>query len=324
MNIKRTIIFIILVTIYSSNVNAQFAVTFKNAKHNYSINLPKNLEVTEFPETNNADTMIAKNNDGSEFIVLTKFDNLYKGINGSQLSPKSFMPDLKAKFKNVELIETYGMDISGEPALFMKVDFKNEEMDGVVSQFLLIRGEKIYIIRIVSKKENYDKFSSEISGYIFTFQFFESSNKNFYKNDIYNFIIYFPAGWSFDKGTFPVQAYNSKGSSIYIEVLKSFDYEGMTSNDIEEDVMIEALKTKFTNISLVGKKKYIIDGHPVLMLKYKWIQVSGGKNEGIFVIHYYLIKKNLMFIIQGMIKDNGLKDDEKLIEQALQSFQFIK
>lgn len=321
MNIKRTAFVIILITVFSCNVFAQFAVQYKNAKHNYGINLPKTLEITELPETNNCDTMIAKDKDGSELSITAKSDQIYKGINGSQLSAKSFMPDLRIRLKSVELMETYTMDISGEPSLYMKVNFKNDDMEGVVSQFILIRGEKIYIIRLFSSKDNFDKFSSEISGYLFTFQFFESTNRTFYKNELYNFVIYFPTGWNFDKGTFPVQANNSKGSSMYIEVLKSSEYEGMTSNDLDEDVMVDALKSKFSNISLSGKKKYTIDGNPVLMLKYKWIQVAG--RDVTYVIHYYMIKKSLMFIIQGMLKE-GVKDDERLIEQAVQSFQFTK
>jgi hypothetical protein len=324
MNIKRTTVFIILLTLMSVNVFAQFAIQYKNSKHNYGINLPKTIEITELPETNNCDTLIGKDRDGSQIIVTAKIDPVYKGINGSQLSAKSFMPDLKATLKNVELMETYNMDISGEPALYMKVNFKNDDMDGTLSQFILTRGEKIYIIRLIATKENYDKFSSEISGYLFTFQFFESSNKTFYKNELYNFVIYFPSGWNFDKGTFPVQANNSKGSSMYIEVLKDNEYEGMSANDLDEDVMVEALKSKFTNISLVGKKKYTIDGHAVLMLKYKWIQVAGGKNEAIYVSHYYLIKKNLMIIIQGMVNEGNTKEDERVVEQAVQSFQFTK
>lgn len=324
MIIRRTVFFIILFALFSCNAFAQFAVQFKNAKHNYGINLPKTLEVTELPEAGNCDTMIAKDKDGSEISITTKIDPVYKGINGSQLSAKSFMPDLRARLTNIELSETYNMDISGEPALYMKVNFKNDEMDGVVSQFILIRGEKIYIIRLVSTKENYEKFSAEISGYLFTFQFFESNNRTFYKNELYNFVIYFPIGWSFDKGDFPVQANNSKGSSIYIEVLKSSDYEGMTSNDIDPDVMVDALKAKFSNISLVQKKKYNIDGSPVLMCKYRWLKVAGGANEAVYVIHYYLIKKSLMFVIQGMVKESGSKEDERLIEQAMQSFQFTK
>ena len=321
MNIKRTAFVIILITVFSCNVFAQFAVQYKNAKHNYGINLPKTLEITELPETNNCDTMIAKDKDGSELSITAKSDQIYKGINGSQLSAKSFMPDLKIRLKSVELMETYTMDISGEPSLYMKVNFKNEDMEGVVSQFILTRGEKIYIIRLFSSKDNFEKFSSEISGYLFTFQFFESTNRTFYKNELYNFVIYFPIGWNFDKGTFPVQANNSKGSSMYIEVLKSTDYEGMNSNDLDEDVMVDALKSKFSNISLVGKKKYTIDGNPVLMLKYRWMQVAG--RDVTYVIHYYMIKKSLMFIIQGMLKE-GVKDDERLIEQAVQSFQFTK
>jgi hypothetical protein len=323
MNIRRTVIFITLITLSSCNVFAQFAIQFKNAKHNYGINLPKTIEITELPETNNCDTLIGKDKDGSEISVTAKSDPVYKGINGSQLSSKSFMPDLKARLKNIELLETYTMDIGGEPALYMKVGFKNEDMDGIVSQFILTRAEKIYIIRLMASKENYDKFSAEISGYLFTFQFFESTNRTFYKNEIYNFVIYFPSGWNFDKGAFPIMANNSKGSSMYIEVLKNSDYEGMSANDIDEDVMLDALKSQFTNISLVGKKKYTIDGHPVLMLKYKWVQVAGGKNDATIVIHYYLIKKNLMFVLEGKMKE-GTKDDERLIEQAVQSFQFTK
>ena len=216
------------------------------------------------------------------------------------------------------------MDISGEPALYMRVDFKNEDMDGVVSQFLLVRGEKLYIIRIVSSKENYDKFSSEISGYIFTFQFFESSNKTFYKNEIYDFIIYFPTGWTFDKSSFPIQANNAKGSSLYIEVLKNNEYEGLSASDLDSDDLLQAFQSKFTGLTLAGKKKYTIDGNPVLMLKYRWIQTLAGKTDGFYVIHYYMIKKNLLFVFQGMVKDSNSLDDERLIEQAVESFQFTK
>lgn len=324
MNIKRTAFIVIIIIMFSCNVFAQFAIQYKNAKHNYGINFPKTLELTELPETNNCDTLIGKDKDGSEISITAKIDPIYKGINGAQLSSKSFMPDLKARLKNIELSETYNMDISGEPALYMKVNFKNDDMDGVLSQFILIKNSKIYIIRLVASKENYEKFSAEISGYLFTFQFFESTNRTFYKNELYNFVIYFPTGWNFDKGSFPVQANNSKGSSMSVEVLKNNEYEGMTSNDIDEDVMVDALKSQFTNISLIGKKKYTIDGYSVLMLKYKWIQVAGGKNDATIVIHYYLIKKNLMFILEGKMKENANKDDERLIEQAVQSFQFTK
>ncbi|MEI7484260.1 MAG: hypothetical protein WCK13_06075 [Ignavibacteriota bacterium] len=323
MNIKRSALFVILITVISCNVFAQFAIQYKNVKHNYGINLPKTLELTELPASNNCDTLVCKDKDGSEMSITAKSDQIYKGINGGQLSSKSFMPDLKARLKNIELAETYTMDISGEPALYMKVNFKNDDMDGVVSQFILIKNGKIYILRLVSTKDNNEKFSAEISGYLFTFQFFESTNRTFYKNELYNFVIYFPTGWNFDKGSFPVQANSSKGTSISVEVLKNNEYEGMTSNDLDEDTMVDALKSQFTNVSLVGKKKYTIDGHPVLMLKYKWVQVAGGKNDATIVMHYYLIKKNMMFIIEGKMKE-GTKDDERLIEQAVQSFQFTK
>lgn len=323
MNIKRTSVFIILIILFSCNVFAQFAIQYKNVKHNYGINFPKTLELTELPETNNCDTLIGKDKDGNEISITAKSDPIYKGINGSQLSSKSFMPDLKARLKNIELSETYNMDIAGEPALYMKVNFKNDDMDGIVSQFILVKNGKIYILRLVSTKDNYEKFSAEISGYLFTFQFFESTNRTFYKNELYNFVIYFPTGWNFDKGAFPVQANSPKGSSISVEVLKNNEYEGMSANDLDEDVMVDALKSQFTNVSLVGKKKYTIDGHPVLMLKYRWVQVASSKNDATIVIHYYLIKKNMMFIIEGKMKE-GTKDDERLIEQALQSFQFTK
>ncbi len=323
MKIRITSVFIILITFLSCSVFAQFAIQYKNTKHNYGINFPKTLELTELPEANNCDTLIGKDKDGNEISITAKSDPIYKGINGSQLSSKSFMPDLKARLKNIELSETYNMDIAGEPALYMKVNFKNDDMDGIVSQFILVKNGKIYILRLVSTKDNYEKFSAEISGYLFTFQFFESTNRTFYKNELYNFVIYFPTGWNFDKGAFPVMANSPKGSSVSVEVLKNSEYEGMSANDLDEDVLVDALKAQFTNVSLVGKKKYTIDGHPVLMLKYRWLQVAGGKNDATIVIHYYLIKKNLMYVIEGKMKE-GTKDDERLIEQCLQSFQFTK
>lgn len=323
MNIKRTVIVFAITILFACNAVAQFAIQYKNTKHNYGINFPKTLELTEIPEANNCDTLIGRDKDGSEISITAKADPIYKGINGSQLSSKSFMPDLKARLKNIELAETYNMDIGGEPALYMKVNFKNDDMDGILSQFILIKNGKIYILRLVSTKDNYEKFSAEISGYLFTFQFFESTNKTFYKNELYNFVMYFPTGWNFDKGAFPVQANSPKGSSVTVDVIKNNEYEGMSANDLDEDMLVDAFKTQITNISLIGKKKYTIDGHPVLMLKYKWIQVAGGKNDAIIVIHYYLIKKNLMYLIEGKMKE-GTKDDERLIEQSLQSFQFTK
>lgn len=324
MRIKIFLLFAIFITTLTVDVSAQFALNYKNAKHIYTINLPKTMKISEYPETNNCDTMIAANDDGSTFSVIVYSDKVYKGVTSSQLSYKSFMPDFKIRHKNIELKENDYTDIAGNPAMYMKVDYKNEEEDGTVSQFLIVRNEKLYILRINATKENYDKFVSEISGYIFTFQFMESSNKEFYKNDLYNFVIYFPIGWSFDKGVFPVQANSPKGSSLYIEVLKNNEFKEMTVNDLDTDILTEAFQKKFSNLSMVGKKKVNIDGNPTLQVKYRWVQTTAGKKSGFYVIHYYLLKNNLLFVLQGLISDTDSKDDEKQIERSVESFQFTK
>ena len=98
----------------------------------------------------------------------------------------------------------------------------------------------------------------------------------------------------------------------------------MTVNDLDTDVLTEAFQQKFSNLFMVGKKKVIIDGNPTLLVKYKWTQTSAGKNSGYYVLHYYLLKDNLLFVMQGIISDTNSKDDENQIERSAESFQFTK
>ncbi|MFA7361092.1 MAG: hypothetical protein WC139_08655 [Candidatus Kapaibacterium sp.] len=303
---------------------SQFAVSYKNLKHNYSINLPKNMTVSELPSHEDCDSMIAVTEDGSKLELIVNSDKIYKGVTSSQLSYKSFMPDFKIRYKNIKLAENDYTDISGNPAMYMKVDFNNENEDGTVSQFILLRGEKIYIIRQVASKENYDKFMSEVSGYIYSFQFFESSNSEFYKNEEYNFMLNFPTAWVFDKGVFPVQANNSKGSSVFIEVIKNSDFKDVSAHDLDTEVLIDAFKKKFTDITIISKRNEEINGTPVLVVKYRWLQKNTEKTNGYFVLHYYLIKNSMLYIIQGIVSDTNSDNDEKLIQKSAESFQFTK
>jgi len=303
---------------------SQFAVSYKNLKHNYSINIPKNMTVTELPSHEDCDTLVAVDDNGSRLEVVVYSDKISKGVTSSQLSYRSFMPDFKIRYKNIKLAENDYTDISGNPAMYMKVDFNNEKEDGTVSQFLLLRGEKIYIIRQVATKENYDKFMSEISGYIYSFQFIESSNTEFYKNVEYNFILNFPTAWVFDKGAFPVQANNSKGSSVFIEVIKNSDFKDVSAQDLDTEVLIDAFKKKFTDITIISKRNEEINGTPALVVKYRWLQKNTDKTNGYYVIHYYLIKNSMLYIIQGIVSDSNSGNDEKQIQKCAESFQFSK
>jgi hypothetical protein len=324
-NSKIKFLFLFGILILSVQLTySQYALMYKNTLHNYSINLPKSLEITELPSKETPDSLFATAKDGSVFSIIGKKDPAYKGVTASQLTSNSFMPELKFKYKNIELKENDFLDISGEPTLYMRVDFKNEEESGVVVQYVLIKNEKVFIIRLVSNKDNFDRFASEMAGYIFTFQFMESSAKEFYKSEIYSFFIKFPQGWQFDRNEFPVQAYNARGSSIYIEVIKNNEYRNLTINDIDPDLFLEAEKAKLSNISLVGTKKLNIDGTPALFMKYKWMQKTPSKTETYYILHYYLIKGSLLYIIQGMVKDTFLSEDEKLIDQSVDTFQFTK
>lgn len=314
----------IMLTVKPVKLYSQFAVSYKNLKHNYSINIPKNMAVTELPSHEDCDTLAAVDDNGSRLEVVVYSDKIYKGVTSSQLSYRSFMPDFKIRYKNIKLAENDYTDISGNPAMYMKVDFKNEKEDGIVSQFLLLRGEKIYIIRQVALKENYDKFMSEISGYVYSFQFIESSNAEFYRNDLYNFIITFPRAWVFDKGAFPVQANNSKGSSLFIEVIKSSDFKDVSAQDLDTEVLIEAFKKKFTDIKIISKRNEEINGTPALVVKYRWLQKNAGKTNGYYVTHYYMIKNEALYVLQGIVDETSTGNDEKEIQKSVESFQFTK
>lgn len=325
INLKIKVLFsLIIFTLSFSAAHSQYALMYKNSLHNYSINLPKTFEITELPSKETPDSLIAVAKDGSVFSIIAKKDAAYKGVTASMLTSNSFMPELKYRYKNIELKENDFIDIAGEPTLYMRVDFKNEEEEGVVVQYILIKNEKAFIIRLVSNKETFDKFASELAGYIFTFQFMESSAKEFYKSEIYSFFIKFPYGWQFDRNEFPVQAYNSRGSSMYIEVIKNNEYKNLTINDLDPDLFLEAEKAKLSNISLAGTKKLNIDGTPALFMKYKWVQKTPSKMETYYILHYYMIKGSLLYIIQGMIKEAYLHEDEKLVDQSVDTFQYTK
>lgn len=329
MNKKKYIAISIILTasiflLINGKAYTQFAVSYKNLKHSYSINIPKSMTVEELPSHEDCDTLIATNDDGARLEVVVNSDKIYKGVTSSQLSYRSFMPDFKIRYKNIKLAENDYTDISGNPAMYMKVDFNNEKEDGTVSQFLLLRGEKIYIIRQAATKDTYDKFMSEISGYIYSFQFIESSNTEFYKNDEYNFMLNFPTAWVFDKGSFPVQANNSKGSSVFIEVIKNSDFKDVTAQDLDTEVLLDAFKKKFTDITIISKRNEEINGTPALMVKYRWLQKNTDKTKGYYVIHYYLIRNEKLYIIQGIVSDTNPGNDEKQIQKCAESFQFTK
>lgn len=302
---------------------SQFAVSFKNPKYNYSINLPKNLEVVQYPSDSSPDTVIATNSDGSFLEIAAGKDPTYKGVNASQLIVGTFMPSLKFRYKNVTLLENDYTDLGGEPALYMKVSYKDEDDEGFISQLVIVRNEKLIILKIKAKKENYDKFFSELTGYIFTFQFTESQAKEFYRNEVYSFVISFPGGWPFDRNSFPVQANSPKGSSIYIEAIKSNEYADMSAYELDPDMLLEAMNAKLSNISIVSKKKMSVDGNPVFYVKYRWVQSSTGKGDVFLIMHFYLIKKGVLYVIQGMVRENQ-KEEENLILQSVETLQFTK
>ena len=322
MRIKTTLTIIILFIF--CNAFSQLALTYKNTIHNYTINLPKNLEIEERPSKENPDTLVATSKTGARIYIFAKADPAFKGVNGSQLIPNTFMPAFRLKYKEATLTENDYTDIGGEPALYMKVEYKSEEEEGVIAQFILIRSGKLYTIRIVSPKESYDKFISEITGFIMTFQFIDTSVMGIYRNDLYSFVIKFPSGWPFDKNSFPVQANSSKGSSLYIEAIKNNEFAGVSAYDLDEIELTAAIASRFSSITLAGKKKMNIDGYPVLYVKYKWIQTLGNTKETFFIIHYYLIKKGVLFVIQGIVKTANSTADEKLIQESAESFQFLR
>ncbi len=321
--VKRISIVLFICLGFITAAYSQFAVSYKNPKYNYSINLPKAMDIKQYPSESSPDTVIASNKEGSELVIAAGKDPTYKGVNASQLIVGTFMPSLKFHYKNVELLENDYTDLGGEPALYMKVSYKSEEEEGFISQLIIIRNEKLIIIKIKANKENYDKFFSELTGYIFTFQFTESSAKEFYRNEIFSFVMSFPGGWQFDRNTFPVQANSPKGSSIYIEAIKSNEYADMSAYELDPDMLLEAMNSKLSNISIVSKKKMNIDGNPVFYVKYRWVQSATGKGDVFLIIHYYLIKKGVLYVIQGMVRENQ-KEEENLIQQSVETFQFTK
>ncbi|MCE1164695.1 MAG: hypothetical protein LWX07_04740 [Bacteroidetes bacterium] len=321
--VKRLVFVIVISFGFITAGFSQFAVSYKNAKYNYGINLPKNMEIKQYPSDDSPDTVVVSNRDGSELIIAAGKDPTYKGVNASQLITGTFMPSLKFQYKHVELLENDYTDLGGEPAMYMKLSYKTDEEEGFLSQLIIIRNEKLIILRVKANKENYDKFFSELTGYIFTFQFTESSAKEFYRNDMYSFVINFPGGWPFDRNSFPVQANSPKGSSLYIEAIKSNEYADMSAYELDPDMLLEAMNAKMSNISLISKKKMNLDGNPVLYVKYRWVQSATGKGDVFNIMHFYLIKRGVLYVLQGMVRESQ-KDEENTIMQSVETFQFIK
>ncbi len=315
-----------IVLIFAVNMSyGQFASTYVNIKHNYSINLPETFKVTELPSHEECDTLRAVNNDNCMIDIIVRNDKIYRGITANQLSHRSFMPDLKIKFKNVKFAENDFTDISGIPAMYMKVEYKNEiDEEGFVSQYVMLRGEKIFIIRVSAPSNIFDTFIKEISGYIYSFKFTEGDNKGIYVNSKHNFMITFPEGWLFDKLSFPVQANNSRGSSIFIDIIKNDGFKDYTARDLDLDLLMEAYKEKFPSIVLITRKNTQINDVPALYAKYKWQQANSGKDEYYYVHHYYIIRNGLLYVIQGIVSDKNSVKDELPILKSCETFEFTK
>lgn len=328
MKVNKTVfaaIFLIAALFTAEISYPQFAVSIKNLKHDYSINIPGKYTISEFPSKEDCDTLLAESSEGGRLEIIVKNDKIYKGLTANQLSHRSFMPDLKIKFRNVKLAENDFTDISGIPAMYMKVEFKNADgEEGFVTQYVLLRGEKVFILRIYAPKDAYDNFINEISGYIFSFRFIDESNKGLYINSKYSFMITFPQGWMYDKLSFPVQANNSKGSSIFIDIIKNKDFDQITARDLDTDLLMAAFKEKFTDIVLINRKSTEIDGNPALYAKYKWKQSNTGKNEFYYVHHYYIIRNGILFVIQGITSDKNAEKDEAQMLNSMETFEFTK
>jgi len=322
---KKLFIFVLVFSSVAFDLSfAQYGQSYRNSKYGYSLVLPKEMEISEEPSKISPDNVLCQFVDGSSFSILTAKNAKLKGKTADQLDINDILKSMQSTYTGALLIENDYTNIGGDPALQGKFAVVIEKKDFIISQFYIVRGETLFILQSLAKKDAFDDFENIMQGFILTFAFTDKQESNFFKSEQYEFGINFPEGWKISGTGDIIEANAPDGSGILIEVYKSGDYSGLTANDLSIEDMYGAIKQRLKTVNLIGNRNIRLDNVPALSARYFWRQTIGGKEICNVIMHYYIIRNSKLYILQGMARDTQFPAVEEKMKASLESIRFLK
>ena len=256
-------------------------------------------------------------------IIVTKDEKL-KGITADQLDIINFFTSLSNINRSTILLENDYTTIGIDPALYGKYKLKVDDEEVFLEQYYLVKGSYLYILQVMADTDKFDEFEGNIKGYLLTFNFIEVKSENFFKSDKYEFGLLLPEGWNVKGTEVPIEITCPDGCNIYIEVYKDSQYGDMTANDINTDDFLDALRSNLKSVSMISRRNLRLDNVPAICVKYFWREKRATETVENIIVHYYIIRNSMLYILQGMARDQIFQKDEEVITKSLESIRFLK
>lgn len=315
---------LIVALIICDTAYSQYGTTYRNSKYGYSIILPKGMEISELPSKSSPDKVYIQNNDNSSLSIIVTKDEKLKGITADQLDIINFFTSLSNINRSTVLLENDYTTIGIDPALYGKYKLKVDDEEVFLEQYYLVKGSYLYILQVMADTDKFDEFEGNIKGYLLTFNFIEVKSENFFKSEKYEFGLLLPEGWNVKGTEVPIEITCPDGCNIYIEVYKDSQYNDMTANDINTDEFLDALRSNLKSVSMISRRNLRLDNVPAICVKYFWREKRATETVENIIVHYYIIRNSMLYILQGMARDQIFQKDEEVITKSLESIRFLK
>jgi hypothetical protein len=322
---KLNIIFCLLIIfLFVGILHPQTVKIYKNLKFNYKITIPDKWEVEEKPSKNNPAKVTITDPDGYKLTITSKIDKAYSGKTANDVEVGTMYTLAKKDFKDANFLESDYAVIDNNIALYCRYSYNDDGKEYVIIHYYIIKNSTIYTLQVMAKTENIEYFENLSRGYIYSFSIADVTAPNVYKNNNYGFRIIFPDGWKVKGENKRFGAETNDGSSIYIEINDDQDLTGYSANDLTPDDLVEILRTKYPDAQIYEKSYTSIDNFAALYIRYKCNVTVSGKLENYTLIHYYIIRRGALYILQGMSPSTNYESNRETMIRSLESFQFLE
>lgn len=315
-------ILILWIFIFSGVIYPQ---TYINGKYAYRINLPRNWKINYEPSQEDANIVVAENDNGSTLSIIVLEDNYYAGKTVENIGMNYFINLLKKNYYNVSFIASDIESIDNEKILYAIYSAKRDDDELQIGQYYIISGTLLYIIQFEAKVNLFPSFEETGKGYAYTFSLTGMKTGKYVNNSKYNFRIAFPEGWTVQSTYLPYKATdNTNLAIITVSVYDDDEFKGLTAKDLDFEELIDGIREKRSDIRVDLKIYTTLDNVPTAHLKYDATEIRGGKQQKVTFLDYYIIKGSYFYFIQCSVPVGMYLNYKDRFKAAIESFQFTK
>ncbi len=317
-------IFLLIIIIFAFS-NILYSQTYINGKYAYRINLPKTWKISYEPSQENADLVVAENENGSTLSIIIYDDSYYAGKTIENVGINHFINLLKKSFTDVTFIQSETETIDNNKILYATYYAKKDDDNMQIGQYYFLNGTLLYIIQLEAKVNLFPSFEETAKGYVYTFSLTGSKTGKFVSNTKYNFRIAFPEGWTVQSTYIPYKAMdNTNLAIITVDVYDNDEFKGLSAKDLDFEELIEGIREKRKDLRVDLKIYTTVDGIPAAHLKYDATEVRGGKQQKITFLDYYIIRDSFFYFIQSSVPVGMYLNYKDRFKTVIESFQFTK